>query len=150
MNNYKSAAICDLIISKRLDILAITEIWLSGDHHVNNTIAEILNTLNDFDFHHVPRVNRVGSGIGVLLRKGFKVSRNEWQPFSSMECMDLLINHGSSFIRLVTIYRPPRSKKNRTTPSTFFQVFPSLLETVSLTSGYLLINGDYNFHMEFT
>ena len=43
--NKKSATVCDIIISKRLDILAITESWLSGDYHNNNTIAEILNTL---------------------------------------------------------------------------------------------------------
>jgi hypothetical protein len=128
--------------------LAITESWLSGDYHNNNTIAEILNTLNDFNFHHVPRVNRTGGGVGVFLRKGFTVLKNEWQPFSSMECMDLFISSGRSSIRLITIYRPPQSKKNRATPSTFFQEFSSLLEVVSLTPGYLLLNGDFNFHME--
>lgn len=146
--NKKSATVCDIIISKRLDILAITESWLSGDYHNNNTIAEILNTLNDFNFHHVPRVNRTGGGVGVFLRKGFTVLKNEWQPFSSMECMDLFISSGRSSIRLITIYRPPQSKKNRATPSTFFQEFSSLLEVVSLTPGYLLLNGDFNFHME--
>jgi hypothetical protein len=37
--NKKSATVCDIIISKRLDILAITESWLSCDYHNNNTIA---------------------------------------------------------------------------------------------------------------
>jgi endonuclease/exonuclease/phosphatase (EEP) superfamily protein YafD len=65
-----------------------------------------------------------------------------------MECIDLFINTGGSSIRLITIYRPPQSKKNRATPSTFLQEFSSLLEIVSLTPGYLLLNGDFNFHME--
>ena len=30
----------------------------------------------------------------------------------------------------------------------FFREFLSLLETVSITPGYLLLTGDYNFHME--
>ena len=48
----------------------------------------------------------------------------------------------------ITIYRPTRSKKNCATVGTFFDEFSSLLETVSLTPGYLLINGDYDFHLD--
>ena len=98
--NKKSADICDLIISNHLDILAVTETWLSEiDYQNNNSVAEILNTLKDFAFYHVPRVNRAGGGIGVFLRKGFSVSRNDTPLFSSMECMDLSISHGNSSIR---------------------------------------------------
>ena len=145
----KSASICDLVISKHLNILAIkTETWLSGNRPDNSTIAEILNTLMDFGFYHVPRANRTGGGIGVLLRKGFKLSKYECCPFSSLEGMDLSISHGSSSVRLITIYRPPPSKKNRATPATFFKEFSSLIEPVTVTPGYLLLCGDFNFHME--
>ena len=62
------ADICDLIISNNFDILAVTETWLSEiDCQSNNSVAEILNTLKDFAFYHVPRVNRAGGGIGVFL-----------------------------------------------------------------------------------
>ena len=73
--NKKSGPICDLVISKHLDILAFTETWLSGDSYKNHTIAEILNTLKDFESYDVPRPNRTGCGVGVLLRKGFTVKR---------------------------------------------------------------------------
>ena len=128
--NKKSASICDFVISMHIDILVITETWLNGDLHGNNTIAEILNTLKDFDFRNVPRVNRAGGGAGVLLRKGFKVSRKYCSDFSSMEYMDLAISSSNSTIRLVTICRPPSSKKNRATPATFIREFSSLLEHV--------------------
>ena len=36
----------------------------------------------------------------------------------------------------------PRSKRNRATPATFFE------ELLTLSPGYLLINGDFNFHMD--
>ena len=147
--NTKSAHICDLVISQHLDILAITETWLSDENFQNNnTVTEILNTLKDFEFHHVPRVGRIVGGIGVFLRKGFNVSKSEMPLFSSVECMDSKISHGSSSVRLITIYRPPPSKKNKATATTFFEEFSILLETVNLTSGYLLLNGDFNFHME--
>ena len=37
-----------------------------------------------------------------------------------MEYLDLDISYGNSTLRLVTTYRPPRSKKNCSTPATFF------------------------------
>ena len=148
--NRKSATICDLIISKQLDILAVTETWQTEiEFHDNNSIAEILNTLVDYDFYHVPRLNRAGGGTGVFLRKRFSVHKNDTPIFTSMECIDLTIKPDSrSSIRLITVYRPTRSQKNRATVSTFFNEFSLLLESVNLTSSYLLINGDLNFHMD--
>ena len=146
--NKKSGSICDLVISKHLDILAITETWISGSALDNNTVAEILNTLNDFQFLDIPRQNRTGGGIRVLLRKGFTIQKKDCTPFTSMEYMDLDISNGKSSIRLVTIYRPPPSKKNRVTPTIFFNEFSTLLEMLTLAPGYLLINGDFNFHMD--
>ena len=144
----KSGSICDLVISKHLDILAFTETWLSADFYGNNTMAEILNTLKDFEFHQVPRIDRSGGGVGILLRKAFKVTRNDSIPLPAMEYMDLTISHGTSSIRPVTIYRPPSSKKNRSTPEAFFTDFSMLPETLTLVSDYLLLTGDFNFHMD--
>lgn len=149
--NKKAGSLCDLIISKHLDILSITETWLASDQQANNnnTIAEILlNTLKDFDFHHIARQNRTGGGVGVFLRKGFKVTKNESIPLTSMEYLDLSISHGTSTSRLFTIYRPPPSKKNRTTPESFFKDFSTLLETIALIPDYTLLSGDFNFHMD--
>ena len=143
--NNKSASVCDLVISKPLDILTVTESWNSND---NNTIAEILNTLKDFEYYSAPRMNRAGGGVGVFLRKGFNVLWNKSLPFSSMEYIDLDIIHGTSSMRLVTIYRPPRSKKNCATPAMFFEEFSNLLETLTITPGPLILSGDYNFHMD--
>ena len=94
--NKISASICDLIISKHLDILAVTETWMSGCAYDSNTVAEILNTLKDFEFHDIPRQNRAGGGVGILLRKGFTVLRRDCIPFTSMEYMDVVISHGTS------------------------------------------------------
>ena len=71
--NKKAAPICDLVISKRIDILALTEMWLSADYNTDSTLAGVLNTLQDFDFLHLPCTAGPGGGVGVLLRKGFTV-----------------------------------------------------------------------------
>ena len=128
------------LLFKKLNGASLTDI--------HNNFA--LNSLKDFDFHHVPRLNRIGSGVGFFLRKGFKVTKTEWRSFSSMECMECMesITHGNSSIKLITIYRPPSSKNNKATPSTFFKEFSILLEIVNTTPGYLLLTGHYNFHIE--
>ena len=93
-----------------------------------------------------PRTDRNGGGVGVLLRKGFTANkRKDHIPFTSMEYIDLDVSCGSSIMRLVTIYRPTRSKKNRSTPSIFLKEFSSLLESLTLDPGYLLLSGDFNF-----
>ena len=38
---------------------------------IAHTIAEILDTLKDFEFYDVPSPNRTGGGVGIFLRKGF-------------------------------------------------------------------------------
>ena len=83
--NKKSGSICDLIISKHLDILSITETWISGNAYDNNTIAEVLNTLKDFQFHDLSGLNRTGGGVGIFLRKGFTIHTRDCIPFTSME-----------------------------------------------------------------
>jgi hypothetical protein len=64
--NKKAASICDLIISKRIDILSITDTWLSAITAASDpTISEILNTPQDYEFLHLPRSTGKGGGVGV-------------------------------------------------------------------------------------
>lgn len=111
--NRKAASICDLIISKRIDILSLTETWLTSKNNSDSNIAEILNTLQDFNFLHHPRLIGKGGGVGVLLRKGLNVQENPITSFQSMEYLDLSLSYNNSHIRLITVHRPPPSKKNK-------------------------------------
>lgn len=83
----------------------------------------------------------------MFLRRGLTTRKVESVPFSSMEYIDLDISYGNSTLRLVTICRPPRFKKNCSTLATFSKSSP-LLETLTTASGYLLLNGDFNFHVD--
>ena len=110
VGNPKSVPTSHVIIYKQLGIVAVTETWQTEiEFHDNNSIAEILNTLVNYDFYHVPRLNRAGGGTGVFFRKGFSVHKNDTPIFTSTECMDLTISPDSrSSIRLITVYRPTR------------------------------------------
>ena len=120
--------------------------WLTGKSW-NSTVSQILNTLKDYGFYDVSRVSRTGGGVRVFLRRGLTTRKVESVPFSSMENLDLDISHGNSTLRLVSICRPPRSKKNCSTTATFSKSSP-LPETLTTASGHLLLNGDFNFHMD--
>ena len=114
MNN-KVTVLCDFIIQDELDILAVQETWLSGDERDDCTLADISQTLPNFDFVQSPRLSSKGGGVCLLAKKGFKVSSNRTSDFSSFEYMDVNISRGSSTVRVFNIYRPPPSKKNKLT-----------------------------------
>ncbi len=145
---HKTAALCDLVISHHLDILAITESWLKGDERDDQVIADIKTTLPNYEFHHVPRLKGRAGGVAVLARHGLRMKVNETTPFQSFEHMDLHVSSASSSIRLIVIYRPPPSTENGLTPSMFLDDFASFMEPLALTSTPLFITGDLNVHVD--
>ena len=61
----KTLEIRELIAEKSLDILALTETWLS-----NNDSSKIAELVPDTHiFYHIPREKR-GGGVGLCLSKG--------------------------------------------------------------------------------
>ena len=146
--NKKAAPVCDLVISKRIDILALNETWLSSYTNSDPTVANIISTLQDYNFVHHPRSSRSGGGVGVLLKSSLKVKRNESHTFNSFEYLDLFITSGSSSFRLLCIYRPPPSKKNKLTTTLFLDEFSVLVQDLAIATETVIITGDFNFHVE--
>ena len=63
--------------------------------------------------------------------------------------MDITISGTSSrVIRLIIVYRPPSSRKNRSSPSDFIREFSTLLECLCVSHQDLLITGDFNLHVD--
>ena len=105
----KVSSLCDLMLSHRLDLLSVTESWLAANDSI--TIADLTNSLKDYAVYHLPRSTHRGGGLAVIARKGFQVTENEGCMFSTFEHFDLTITSGNKVFRLVTVYRPPPSKK---------------------------------------
>ena len=70
----KGSSLCDLMLSCSLDLLSVTESWLTSNDSI--TIADLTNSLEDYAFHHLPRSTRRGDGLAVIAGKGPDVSRN--------------------------------------------------------------------------
>ena len=105
----------DHIFDNDLDIVALTETWLSKEDN-NNThvITECSN--HGYTLHHVPRNSgSTGGGVGVLINDRVKlVTRLETVNSAvSFESMKMVITIESISIRLVVIYRMPPSKKEQ-------------------------------------
>ena len=86
----KSASLCDFVIGSQLDILAITETWLTGADRDDLVIADIQNTLLNCKFYHSHRHHGRGGGIGI------HVSVNETCEFDSMDYMNVTISSSST------------------------------------------------------
>ena len=107
----KVSSLCDLMLSCSLDLLSVTESWLTSNDSI--TIADLTNSLEDYAFHHLPSSTRRGGGLAVIARKGLHVSRNEGCIFSSFEHFDSTITSGNKVFRLLKVHLPPPSKKKR-------------------------------------
>ena len=145
----KSISMSDFVIQNRVDVLAITETWLTNSDKDNISLASISNTLPGHEFIHSPRLGTTGGGVGILVRKGFTVTRNESLHFRSFEYLDVTLKTSSTgYFRVVVIYRPPPSTRNKLSPSIFFDEFSSLLEVLQSRSYRLLLTGDFNLHVD--
>ncbi len=142
----KAECIKDFITSNELDLLCLTETWLLGDQSDIQRIAEI--TPVGYAFHHCPRRGQHSGGVGVLVHKPLVAKINKPSKYVSFEHIDLEVTIAKSHLRLVTIYRPPPSSKNKATPSAFFEEFSTLLEILAIYPGNLIVTGDFNFHVD--
>ena len=66
----KSASITDLVISKKFDIYAVTETYLTR-HDTTSSISDIC--LPDYSFYHQPHHSGCGGGVDFLVFNKFEV-----------------------------------------------------------------------------
>lgn len=140
----KSASILDHVIEHNLDIVSLTETWLSDSDQI--TINELTPT--GYQLHHVPRPKGRGGGVAVLAKDNIKIRVEEQLPAISFESIETLLSILSSTIRLITLYRIPPSARNKITRSMFVPELTALLDSAATKTGKLLIAGDFNIHYE--
>ena len=139
----KPAALQEFITDNNLNILTISESWLSID-----TPLSILNSLTPpgFSITHSPRINGLGGGLALIYRSSIKMIKISLPIFSSFESLCVRLTTTSkpslSFI-ILTIYRPPSSSK-----SDFILEFSSLHEDLATSPSELIITGDFNVHVD--
>lgn len=102
----------------------MTETWLAKNE--SQTMADLLNSLQDYAIYHHPRHGR--GGAATIIRKGFSVKKNPWTHYKSFEILDLNVSLKYKSFWMLTVYWSPPSKKNKLSTSMFFSDFSDLLE----------------------
>ena len=96
-----------------------------------------------YAFHHVPRLHTTGGGVGIVLKNNIKAKIQSHESYCSFEHLELEVRATKYFVRLIVLYRPPSSDV-----SLFFDEFANYHAHVVTASGYLLIVGDFNLHVD--
>ena len=142
--------ITDLIAEHDIDIFALTETWLAGNESDDYILSAL--TPPGYDIYNVPRGSGdAHGGIIVLFKKGITVvskSNNRNCHLKSFESCDIIFTCGSKFFTLVTVYRPPPSRKNKLNVGLFFEEFSPFLQDCAISKGELVLVGDLNFHLD--
>ena len=140
----------DYIIEHSFDIVAFTETWLRNTPDDDQIIRAL--TIPGYKFTHVPRrqhknTTARGGGIAILRKSNIKMaSKSSWKT-NSFENMEVTLS-ASSTVKLAVIYRPPPSKRNKSTVGLFLSEFQDFLQHHVVKSQNTLILGDFNFHYE--
>jgi hypothetical protein len=140
----KSEGICDHVIDYNLDIIGITETWLT--QHSDVELKAICPP--GYSISHAPRCGRRGGGVAIMHRDSIHLTVQPPYKTKSFESLEAMLTISSTSVRLVILYRPPPSKVNKTTKVQFTEDFSTYLETLSCSSGKLIIAGDFNFPMD--
>jgi hypothetical protein len=144
----KATEINDYITDRNLDVLYITETWLKGNERDNVVLAELLPP--NFDIIQKARRQGRGGGVALIHRKDISVKLCESKQYDSFEHILTKLVASSLTYHVITLYRPPPNQKNQLTSSSFIEEFADLLSTAILLKGELLINGDFNYHLNNT
>ena len=140
----------DYIIEHDFDIVAITETWLNNNSDDDQIIRAM--QIPGYTFIHVTRgqhsnISSRGGGVALLYKRNMKLaSKSSWKA-KSFEHIEVTLA-ASSTVKLAVSYRPPPSKRNKSTVGLFVTEFQAFLEHHTVKSQNILIVGDFNFHYE--
>ncbi|XP_011677291.2 uncharacterized protein LOC105444571 [Strongylocentrotus purpuratus] len=138
-----------MILDNDLDVLVLTESWLTGNQGDDLVIGDIKSTLPNYDLLHCPRIGSKGGGICIVYRSSAQVTLNSRIEFTSFELMDVTIRFSAvSVFRCYAVYRPPPSASNKFTYNMFLQEFLTLLESAVISDNMPLVLGDFNIHID--
>ena len=137
----KTSAFSDFVLSNDLDVVGVTETWLRPSD-TQGLMDEI--TPAGFQLHQVPRENKKGGGVAVLVRNGIDSVHCQTDRRETFEHITVkLSDRQSSQLLVHVIYRPPSTSKSR-----FIEEFNSFMEAAALSPHENIILGDVNIQLD--
>ncbi len=138
VRNRSALLLSDYIASNDLDIICITETWLTQLDSVDVAVLEGEN----YTLSHVVRETGRGGGVGILFKSSYKLVRSSPIKSKGFEGLNITLKHPSRIqLTVVVIYRPPSAPTQQ-----FFESFNTVLQELSVHGNNVIICGDFNIH----
>jgi hypothetical protein len=143
--NKRTNVISHHLITYNLDLLAVTETWLSAE----SGNSDLLNVCPaGYSAVHTARLGKRGGGVALIHRDSIRVDVvTSGFSCNSFEHIVVLLRFSSISIRLVIVYRPP-SQSSKCSEGQFISDFADFLQLLVVSTGKLLIVGDFNIHTD--
>ncbi|HBK70682.1 MAG TPA: hypothetical protein DDZ39_03320, partial [Flavobacteriaceae bacterium] len=141
--NGKETDIYELINELNLDVLCLTETWLTGSSEDNIHIAAMIPY--NFTFFHIPRKFCRGGGVGAVIKKNMchvTICNRDQSEYVSFEYVEILLKFSSKLMRLIVLYRSPSQSIN-----IFIEEFYEFMDVILKKDGVLILAGDFNIHV---
>ncbi len=144
----KENLIKQYILDHDVDILIILESWLHKDELPY--IRDVLPSIDSYRLHQLPRPDRKNSSGGGMLciyKESIEIHKMPNIKFKVLETMDLKLVARDRSIRIIPVYRPPRSEKRKYPVSDFYDDMDKLVSHYKTTNDEVIFCGDYNVHV---
>ena len=135
------------LLCKSIDICFLQETFMKD---FDGAIVNLINEYG-FDIYSLPRQDRGHGGLAVIHKPTVSLKHNKDKSnkkYGSFEYFESTLKTSVGLLRFCNIYRPPYSSNHRYTVSNFFIEFEEYLKYVALKSGYPVLTGDFNIHIE--
>ena len=131
--------ICDFIVQNSLDILVVTETWITPE----NSVMTDLIAPDCYVTHSAPRRAGRGGGAAIVLKSSFNSILQPTTEFNTFEMCNLTIPFKPEPTSVIALYRPPNGSKSQ-----FLSEFADLMEDAQSKYSRLLVCGDFNIHVD--
>ena len=129
----------EAVIEHDIDILALTETWLTNTPKDKHYTKEL--SFSGYKLINVPRPGGGGHGGGVAIihKDGLSVQTvaTTRAGYTTFEHCDVQFTNNSGLLNIIVVYRPPPTKRNGHTVGAFLDGFRSLLEDRMTSPGVL-------------
>jgi len=135
----KSTAVHETIVSKNLDVLALTTTW----HHNSSDVCLRQAAPPDFGVVDAVRSSHLGyGGIALLYSASLRCRQVDLPPTTTFEALCTRFTSGNCSCLQLAIYRPRRITRM------FFDDLSVVFETLVVHACPVIIGGDINVHVE--
>ena len=138
----------DLVIEnselESIDILAITETWLTDSQEDQAWVQTSGLLDHDYSFHMHNRTGQIGGGLGLWHRKEYQARRIDHNHnYTTLEQAGWSIQLGDRIVTVLVIYHPPGN-----TPTRLLDEVSELVQYYMTNHKHLVILGDFNIAVQ--